>query len=68
MVHNRLEKCVGKEAAAAGKGGHVPDDAAAVTAGSHKIASTAGLHQNGVHGTFMLLQTSSPFAHILVAP
>ena len=66
VVHNRLEECVGKEAAAAGKGGHVPNDAAAVAAGSHKVVSTAGLHQNGVHSTFMLLQTFPTVAHILV--
>lgn len=56
MVQCSLEEGVGKEAAAAMKGGEVPDDAAAVTAGSHALIPLACLHLDAVHCTLVLLQ------------
>lgn len=56
MVQCSLEEGVGKEAAAAMKGGEIPDDAAAVTAGSHALIPLACLHLDAVHGALVLLQ------------
>ena len=56
VIHCSLEQGVSKEAAAAMKGGEIPDDAAAVTAGSHALIPLACLHLDAVHCTLVLLQ------------
>ncbi len=56
VVQCSLEQGVRKEAAAAMKGGEIPDDAAAVAAGSHALIPLARLHLDAVHCTLVLLQ------------
>lgn len=58
MVDNCLEEGVGKEAAAAREGGQVPDDAATIAAGRHKLIPATGFHQDGVHSSLVLLQAN----------
>lgn len=59
MVQHSLEESVGKEAAAAVKGGQVPDDAAAITAGCDTLLTAAGLHLDAVHCTLVLLHNNT---------
>ena len=55
VVHHSLEQGVCKQASAAPEGAQVPDNTAAVAAGTHTLIATAGLHFDAVHCSLVLL-------------
>ena len=67
VVGNSLEEGVGKQAAAAMKGGQVPDDAAAIATGSHTLIAAAGLHLDAIHRPLVLLHNAVSFENLCAA-